>query len=67
MKEKTIKKADQQAAGSSNSGSRSEDPIRKKDREIENEENIKAERHFTKRLAKRMYHPDGPGGGYDGL
>ena len=67
MKEKSNKKAQQQAAGSSNSGTRSEDPIRKKDHDTENEENIKAERHWTKRLAKRMYHPDGPGGGYDGL
>lgn len=67
MKEKRNKKAQQQAAGSSNSGTRSEESDRNKDREVDNEENFKTERHWTKRLAKRMYHPDGPGGGYDGL
>jgi len=67
MKEKRNKKAEQ-ATGSANSGTRSEDnEIRKKEREMESEEHIKTERHWTKRPAKRMYHPDGPGGGYDGL
>jgi hypothetical protein len=32
-----------------------------------NNEDIKATRHWAKRLAKRNFHPDGPGGGYDGL
>ena len=67
MKQKGNTKTQQQAAGSSNSGTRSEEPIRKKEREVENESNIKSERHLSKRLAKRTFHPDGPGGGYEGL
>jgi hypothetical protein len=67
MKQKGNTKTQQQAAGSSNSGTRSEEPVRKKDREGENERNIKAERNWSKRPAKRTFHPDGPGGGYEGL
>lgn len=67
MKEKGNSKVQQQTAGSLSSGTRSEEPIRKKDQERDNEVNGKSERYVTKRLVKRNYHPDGPGGGYDGL
>ena len=67
MKQKSNTKSQQQSAGSSNSGSISEEIIRKKELEVENEMKIKTDRHWTKRLAKRTFHPDGPGGSYEGL
>jgi hypothetical protein len=38
----------------------------RKETEKDNED-IKTTRHWAKRLAKRNFHPDGPGGSYDGL
>ena len=66
MKEKRDEQKKRKNTGQSDLGEKEEDTLRNKE-DSEHEEKAKMERHWSNRLSKRGYHPDGPGGSYDGL
>jgi hypothetical protein len=66
MKSKRENNKQSKVTGTVNSGERKDDNLRNKE-EQKQQESIRYERQATKRSAKRVYHPDGPGGSYDGL
>ena len=64
MKQKRDNNNQKKDTGTVNSVQERQDVERNNEKK---EEDKHYERHISKRVTKRVYHPDGPGGGYDGL
>ena len=63
MKDKRDTIKEKKSAVDHNSGIRDEEIHKEKEKDTDE---VKRIRHWT-RLAKRNFHPDGPGGSYEGL